>query len=540
MQNFCPPRRQLLAAAIGFALLSPFTLHAQQVVADGDAQTPAAGDYTTTEPVDVGSTAGYALYAINQGTITPAGVVNLSTSGLGAAAAHASGDLSAITLTAGNINTSGNNAAGLSVADGGTISAARDADGNAIRITTTGSGSHGVAAASNGVVNLDGATLRTEGNFAAGIKVAGDAQVTLTGGSIETLGSQSYGVDVSAGTAMLTGTVVRTQQSNALQITGSGRLQADGVVVETLGVGGYGLVAQSGATATFRNGRISTSGASATGVALGGDVTLHNTDVLTNGNNASAADVSSRNSHLQMQGGSLTTTGFGATALRLMDDGRATLERVQITTHGQGSYGIDMNGARNVLALDRVNVVTHGEVSKAISALNASTATITDSHLETHGRQSVGIDVRHTTVTLADTRVITHGDGGAHALYVSRDAGHGAQGSIDGERVEAITHGAGAAGVYARMGGVVTLRDSLVHTTGSGSAGVLAADRGTIGLNNTHVLTEGVDAWAADVRAGGTFSMHGGSLVSAQHAWISAVARYCLVATACCCRWMRR
>lgn len=494
MQNFCPPRRQLLAAAIGFALLSPFTLHAQQVVADGDAQTPAAGDYSTTEPVDAGSTAGYALYAINQGTITPAGVVNLSTSGLGAAAARASGDLSTITLTAGNINTSGNNAAGLSVADGGTIRAGRDADGNAIRITTTGSGSHGVAATSNGVVELDGAMLRTEGDFAAGIKVAGGAQVTLTGGSIETLGSQSYGVDVSAGRATLTGTHVRTHQSNALQITGSGTLDADGVQVETLGVGGYGLVAQSGATATFRNGKITTSGASATGVGLGGIVTLEHTDVLTSGDTASAADVSGRNSHLQMQGGSLTTTGSGATGLRLMNDGKATLANVTITTRGQGSYGIDMNGARNVLTLDKVNVITHGEGSRAIWALKASTATITDSHLETHGRQAAGIDVRHTTVTLADTRVITHGDGGAHALYVSRDAGHGAQGSIDGERVQAITHGAGAAGVYARMGGVVNLRDSLVHTTGSGSTGVLAADRGTIRLNDTHVLTEGVDA----------------------------------------------
>ncbi|KAG1579655.1 hypothetical protein G6F46_015629 [Rhizopus delemar] len=71
------PPRTTLAAALEVALVTALPAHAQQVVADGDQQTPAAGDYTTTEPVAPGNPAGYAFLAINGGQIQPSGAVNL-------------------------------------------------------------------------------------------------------------------------------------------------------------------------------------------------------------------------------------------------------------------------------------------------------------------------------------------------------------------------------------------------------------------------------------------------------------------------------
>ncbi|MDW7599435.1 hypothetical protein R1V99_02470, partial [Stenotrophomonas maltophilia] len=93
------------ALALALAIVSPAM--AQQVIADGDEQNPAAGDYATTEPVEPGNPAGHAFLAVNGGTIIPAGEVNLRTDGLRAAAARAEGVGSSIQLTGGQVMTTG-------------------------------------------------------------------------------------------------------------------------------------------------------------------------------------------------------------------------------------------------------------------------------------------------------------------------------------------------------------------------------------------------------------------------------------------------
>ncbi|MGM3262620.1 hypothetical protein ACS22S_26930, partial [Klebsiella pneumoniae] len=105
--------------ALAAALSAPLAVSAQQVIADGDEQTPAAGDYHTTEPVEPGDPAGHAFYAVNGGTIVPAGEVNLRTEGMRAAAARVEGAGSRIELTGGSISTTGYGAVGVSVANAG-------------------------------------------------------------------------------------------------------------------------------------------------------------------------------------------------------------------------------------------------------------------------------------------------------------------------------------------------------------------------------------------------------------------------------------
>lgn len=96
------PRRHLLAMALSTTLV-PSVAMAQQVIADGDEQVPAAGDYATTEPVEPGNPAGYVFHSINGGTIVPTGEVNLRTEGLRAAAARAEGVGSSIQLNGGQV-----------------------------------------------------------------------------------------------------------------------------------------------------------------------------------------------------------------------------------------------------------------------------------------------------------------------------------------------------------------------------------------------------------------------------------------------------
>lgn len=123
------------ALALALAIVSPAM--AQQVVADGDEQNPAAGDYATTEPVEPGNPAGHAFLAVNGGTIIPAGEVNLRTDGLRAAAARAEGVGSSIQLNGGQVMTTGRGAAGLSASAGGHVQAV------GTRIETLGTTSHG-------------------------------------------------------------------------------------------------------------------------------------------------------------------------------------------------------------------------------------------------------------------------------------------------------------------------------------------------------------------------------------------------------------
>jgi len=139
-----------LALALAIALASNSPVMAQQVIADGDEQTPVAGDYHTTDPVEPGNPAGHAFYAINGGTIVPAGEVNLRTEGLRAAAARAEGAGSGIRLSGGQVSTTGHGAAGLSAAAGGYVKAV------GARIETAGNTAHG-AEALGGRVDLEGA-----------------------------------------------------------------------------------------------------------------------------------------------------------------------------------------------------------------------------------------------------------------------------------------------------------------------------------------------------------------------------------------------
>jgi len=488
-----------LALALAIALASNSPVMAQQVIADGDEQTPVAGDYATTEPVEPGNPAGHAFYAINGGTIVPAGEVNLRTEGLRAAAARAEGAGSGIRLSGGQVSTTGHGAAGLSAAAGGYVKAV-------------------------------GARIETAGNTAHGAEALG-GRVDLEGGEIITTGGLSHGVAVRSGEALIQDSTISVQgsQSNGLDVSG-GTVLAERVQI-TVADAGHGLWGEAGSDVTLRSARIDGSGAGASGVlvGLGSRVVLEDVDIdLTHERSGMGLFVGGE---LEMRGGSVHARGDNASAVSFATGGGGVLrldgvelsghfgihmtEGADLTLHGSRldsvSTGINMNQRDVVARVTDSSITTRNGVGILVENgdLFVDGSTIT-----ADGTYWQSISVLGGTARVSGSRLRTFGQNG-HGLYAE-----GGSAVANGNTIDILTEGDGAVGAIARLGGTVHLADSVVRTTGINSHGVLSGGRGQMTLSNTHVRTEGEGAWAAVINDNGRMSVDGGSLVSVQHGGI--------------------
>lgn len=495
------PRPHLLAVGLSAALASSVAM-AQQVIADGDEQNPAAGDYHTTDPVEPGNPGGHAFLAINGGSLIPAGPVNLITEGLRAAAARAEGAGSRIELQAGSVLTSGYGAAGLSAANGGQVHA------SGTHIETRGTAASGAEALS-GALSLDNVRITTRGGLAHGISVQ-QGQAVVRDSAIEILGDQSNGLDVRDGTLL----------AERLQIAVAGA--------------GHGVWAQGGSDVTLRSARIDGSGAGASGVlvGLGSKVVLEDVDIdLTHERSGMGLFVGGE---LEMRGGSVHARGDNATAVSFATGGGGVLrldgvelsghfgihmtEGADLTLHGSRldsvSIGIDMNQRDVVASVTDSFITTRNGVG--IRVTNGDLV-VDGSTITANGTYWQAISVLGGTAQVTGSRLRTLGQNG-HGLYA--EGGVSAAPIANGNMIDILTEGDGAIGAIARLGGTVHLADSVVRTTGINSYGVLSGGRGEMTLANTHVRTEGEGAWAAVINDNGQMSIDGGSLVSAQHGGI--------------------
>lgn len=495
------PRPHLLAVGLSAALASSAAM-AQQVIADGDEQNPAAGDYHTTDPVEPGNQGGHAFLAINGGSLIPTGPVNLITEGLRAAAARAEGAGSRIELQAGSVLTSGYGAAGLSAANGGQVHA------SGTHIETRGTAASGAEALS-GALSLDNVRITTRGGLAHGVSVQ-QGQAVVRDSAIEILGDQSNGLDVRDGTLL----------AERLQIAVAGA--------------GHGVWAQGGSDVTLRSARIDGSGAGASGVlvGLGSKVVLEDVDIdLTHERSGMGLFVGGE---LEMRGGSVHARGDNATAVSFATGGGGVLrldgvalsghfgihmtEGADLTLHGSRldsvSIGIDMNQRDVVASVTDSFITTRNGVG--IRVTNGDLV-VDGSTITANGTYWQAISVLGGTAQVTGSRLRTLGQNG-HGLYA--EGGVSAAPLANGNMIDILTEGDGAIGAIARLGGTVHLADSVVRTTGINSHGVLSGGRGEMTLANTHVRTEGEGAWAAVINDNGQMSIDGGSLVSAQHGGI--------------------
>lgn len=497
------PPRTTLAAALAAALVTALPAQAQQVVADGDQQTPAAGDYTTTEPVEPGNPAGYAFLAINGGQIQPAGAVNLRTEGLRAAAARAEGTGSFILLKDATVATLGDGAAGLSSANGGYVQASD------ISIETSGVAANG-AEALDGRLALERAHIVTRGALSHGLSVAGgDAQIVDS--VIEIAGSQANGLDINGGTLLAERVRIDIAGSGAgLWAGGSSATTLRSVQINGTGAGASGALVALGSKAVLEDVDIAlTHDRSGTGVLVGGELEMRGGSVHAGGANASALSFTTSG------GGKATLDGVdlsGHFGINLMEGSELTLRNSHLQSQ---SIGIDINQRNGIATISDSSITTRDGVG--IRMLDNGELELTGSQVTSDGLHGQAVSILGGEAHIASSALHTLGESG-HGIFAEASIGRTPVVAVEDTRI--LTEGEMALGVIARSGAVVSLADSEIRTTGRESHGVLTGGNGEMSLANTHVRTEGEGAWAAVVNDNGKLSIDGGSLVSAQHGGI--------------------
>jgi len=491
-----------LALALTLALAAQAPAKAQQVVADGDEQKPAAGEYYTVDPVQPGDPAGYAFLAINGGTIIPAGEVTLRTEGMYAAGARAEGAGSRIALQQGGVLTTGYGAAGLSAANGGEI--------------------HAI-----------GARIQTQGTAAHGAEAI-DGSLVLEGVHITTQASLSHGVSVQNGTARVIDSVieVNASQSNGLDVRG-GSLQAERVRID-IGSSGYGVAMQNDGDAHLRSVQINGLGAGATGVLAGlGRLVLEDVDIdLTHERSGAGVQMVGE---AEMRGGSIHARGINARVVSFAASGggKLLLDGVEMSgNHGIGmaagseltmynsqldtnSIGININGVGGLAKVAGSSITTRNGVG--ILMWEKGDLDVENSIVTADGEFWQAVSIMDGTARILSSQLRTLGQNG-HGIYAEGASGRSPVLTVGSSDI--LTEGKGAAGAIARLGGSVYLADSVVRTTGVSSHGVLSGGTGEMTLVNTHVRTEGEGAWAAVINDSGRMRIDGGSLASARHGGI--------------------
>lgn len=494
------PRRHALALALGTTLAATAPVQAQQVVADGDEQTPAAGDYTTTDPVEPGNPAGHAFLARNGGTIMPLGEVNLRTEGDRAAGAHVEGAGSRIVLTGGSVQTSGYGAAGLSAVAGGAL-------------------------------DITGMRIETQGTTASGLQLE-DATAIASNVHITTHGGLAHGVSLRQGSVELRDSVIEVNgsSSNGIFVSG-GTLLAERVRIEQNGAGNA-VTVQAGPSAdvTLRAVDINGNQAGAAGVLAGrgSSVVLEDVNIVLSHDRSSEG--LSIGGDVVMRGGRIHTAGDGASVVSIAQRGKGTLEGVDIrgqralfmwadstldlrnSTLRSANIGININQSNSTASIAGSSITA--DTGEGILVAGDSTLTLVGSTVTTHGTLSPAVSLFRGQATLEGSVLRTTG-GNGHGLYA--DGSNTGSPVATATRVDILTSGAGAIGAIARQGGTTHLADSVIRTTGAQAHGVLSGGRGEMTLTNTHVRTEGENAWAAVINDNGRMTIDGGSLVSAQH-----------------------
>ena len=389
-----------LAAALMAALAVgiPVRAHAQQVIADGDAQTPAAGDYSAT---GVGN---HTFHALNGGSIVPAGPVNVSASGPGASAVRAEGAGSRIELNGSVLITSGSGATTAVATAGGALQL------TATDVINTGTTGRGVVAHIGSHATLQDVNIRMEG--ASSIGLAGGGDITMTGGSISATGVNSRAVSATGATLALSNVAIegesgiRLQDNNRLDLAAS-RVSAQYIALDVNGRGNTVTVA---------------------------DTSLHSTGY------GAGTVVMYADSTLAMAGGAIISEGDRAVGIDVRA-GTADLERVEVTTSGESSHGLYADfttfGTKPTISARAIQVHTSGAGAIGAVARQGGSIHLHDSMIRTEGRVAHGVLTGGSGgMTLNGSHVRTEGEG-AWAAVINDNGSLG----IDGGSLVSARHG---------------------------------------------------------------------------------------------------
>ena len=200
-----------------------------------------------------------------------------------------------------------------------------------------------------------------------------------------------------------------------------------------------------------------------------------------------------------MTGGSIGTTGAAAYAVAVNHGGAISLNGTTVTATGRGSGGLGIDGAASTLNATGVTISTmgghdpvSGQNAYAVyngpygDLLSGGTASLTNSSVATSGAEMVGVYTgAGGTTTLTGTNVATGGIGAVgveslarrrhqHQRRLGRHLGpgrarplrhrSGSTANLSGSGTFA-TQGAGAIGLYATFGGVISATGSATTTS---------------------------------------------------------------------------
>jgi hypothetical protein len=515
--------------------------NASGVVAASGGQATVTGGTVTTS----GANANGLFVTGGQSSIAASGVTIVTGAG-GPAAPGGVGVLASsggtATVSGGSVTTKGANAAGL---------------------YATGAGSTVTTTLLSGV----GAAVVTSGNNSPGAQADNGGSVSLTSGSVATSGASSPGLYAlgaigdsgAASSISATGVTVSTVSSPGLYASGAGATisTSAGSTVATTGAGAPGVLADNGGAVSLGGGSVKASGLNSPGVSVSGSgstVTATNVAVTTQGasqagGNAAGLLVTSSGT-VNFSGGSIATNGASAAGADALGSGsQVTLNGgAAVLTSNAGGAGLVVSAGASLNGTG-IAVTTHGGVdaSDGLAAFGAyngpwfnATAggalTLTDSSITTTGAGATGVyTTAGGTTTLSGTKVATAGPGAvgvatfgggvaniggssvtttglnAHALVAS---GAGSQTNLTGTNLF-TTQGAGAIGLYANAGGLISATGattvatsgSVSSATGLAANGINADGSGSkITLGATGVSVSGAGAFgllASDATASG-------------------------------------
>ncbi|MBM7060768.1 autotransporter outer membrane beta-barrel domain-containing protein [Pseudomonas sp. UL073] len=303
------------------------------------------------------------------------------------------------------------------------------------------------------------------------VTTAGDAGISTSGShsgeTIKQAATRTTGIDAGAGTVIQfdTGRVessainaAQAKDQIGLHVHDGGQLGAIGslVILEPKTV--VGVVC----TASDLTGVL---------VESGGKLQLRDTDVviggLAKGNNNRGVVITGSGSELDMHGGSVSTSSWGAPAVTVNNGATATLsEGTSITTSGArsattaGSHGVVVSGVGSQLSGNTISVTTSGASAYGVRVDAGAAVELTDANVSTAG-------------------------GNGHAVMAD-----GTASQVDLKGGSLTTTGKGSVGAWARNGATINLSDTAVSTSGAGISTASPVD-GEKTLSLSHGLLAG-------------------------------------------------
>ena len=373
--------------------------------------------------------------------------------------------------------------------------------GGATSVSNTGASLNGVLASGGGSVTAsNGLSVATTGAGATALLATGaSSSISAANVAITTSGASSFGAVADQGANLsLNGGSIQTTAVGAggLRVLGTG----SSLTASNLSVGAVG--GQDTATGFFGHAIYNGPGSTTT---AGGALTLTNVTATAAGLQSDAVWTDA-GGVTRVTGGNFSTSGADAGAAAVVNGGSLTISGATLTTSGDGSSALFINGSGGTVTATNLTISTSGGVWTAGNGSHAEgifngtfgsfngggVMNVTDTVVKTTGAQSDGVSVgAGGTTTFLGGSVVTQGAGanaatavGAGSLTIGRDGA--------GNAAHLMTTGAGAYIASATGTGFVSLNGAILVSTGDGSGGLAVNGSGAeLDIVNSTVSTSG-------------------------------------------------